>query len=242
MRTLRCDCMIAVQECGHGNHHTHPCLKNGRSCEAHSHREGGARSTSRIDDGREGASNARASNSITWRRRNRGRGRRWRAALVDLRDPRDRTADDRARHHGGQHRAALGAAGAAFLQQQPGVGRDRVRARVRQPAARRWADRRSVRPQAAVHRQHDRIRRRVGSRRRGAELRDAGGGARAAGRVRRADGTRGAVAGEYDVHRSARARRRRSGSGERSSVPARRSGCCSAACSPRICRGAGRCS
>ena len=62
-------------------------------------------------------------------------GHRWRAAVVDLRGSRDRAADDRARHYGGQHRAALGAEGAAFLKQQPRVDRDRVRARVRRSAA-----------------------------------------------------------------------------------------------------------
>ena len=172
----------------------------------------------------------------------RGRGPGSRATVVDPRGPWDRAADDRARHYGGQHRAALGAEGAALLQQQPRVDRDRVRARVRQPAVSRWAARRSVRPQAAVCRQHDRIRRRVGSRGRGPELRRARDRARGAGRVRRADGARRALAGEHDVHRSAASERPRSGSGERSAAPAPRSGYCSAACSPRTCRGAGRCS
>ena len=57
------------------------------------------------------------------------------AAVVDPGGDRDRAADDRAGRDDHEHRAALGAAGAAFLGRGPAVGGDRVRAGVRQSAA-----------------------------------------------------------------------------------------------------------
>ena len=58
-----------------------------------------------------------------------------------------------------EHRAAVGAEGARLLQREPPVGRHRLRARVRQPAAARRPPRRPLRPQVDLHRRPDRLRR-----------------------------------------------------------------------------------
>ena len=88
-----------------------------------------------------------------------------------------------------------------FSTRGPAVGGDRLRARVRQPAAVRRADRRPDRPQDHVPGRPDRLRRRVGRRRRGDQFRHAGDGARLPGRVRRVPGPGGAGAADHDVQR-----------------------------------------
>ena len=60
--------------------------------------------------------------------------------LDDPGDPRDRAADGRAGRDHCEHRAALGAAGAALRRRRAPVDRDRLCAGVRQPAAARRAD------------------------------------------------------------------------------------------------------
>ena len=127
--------------------------------------------------------------------------RRW----LDPGGDRDRAADDRAGRDDHEHRAALGAAGAAFLGRRPAVGGDRVRAGLRQlAAAGRQAGRRGG-PQGDVPDRHDRVRRGLSRRRGGGQLPDADQRPGGAGRVRRAAGADGAVAAGHHVHQPRRA-------------------------------------
>jgi hypothetical protein len=124
--------------------------------------------------------------------------------VADSRARRPGAADGRARRDDREHRAAFGAGGARLLERLAAVDRDRVRARVRQPAPARRPDRRRLRPQARTDRELARLRGRVGSRWSRSELRVAARSASAAGDVRRAAGPLRARAADDDVHRASR--------------------------------------
>ena len=117
-----------------------------------------------------------------------------------------RPAHGRAGRHDREHRAAVRAAGPGLHHRGPAVGGDRLRARVRQPAAVRRAAGRPDRAQDHVPGRRARLRRRVGRRRRGHQLRHAGRGAGLPGRVRRAARARGPVDPVHDVQRPEGAR------------------------------------
>ena len=116
-----------------------------------------------------------------------------------------------------------------LLDREPPVGRHRLRARVRQPAARRRQARRPLRAQVDLHRRPDRLLGRVVPRRARAVLRRAGGRPRAAGRLRRAARARRRCRCSPSRSRTRPSGPRRSASSPRSRPPARRSACCSAA-------------
>ena len=99
--------------------------------------------------------------------------------------------------------AALGASDA-----RPAVGRHRLHALVWRAAPPGRPDRRLRRTQAGVPDRSRRLRGRVDDRRRGAELRCPGRGARAAGSLRRPAGADGPLAARGHVHAAARARDR----------------------------------
>ena len=164
-----------------------------------------------------------------------------RTPVADPRGHRHRPAAGRAGRDDRQHRAPVGPAGPGLLRRRSPVDHHRLRAGVRQPAAARRPHRRPLRPQMDVHRRPARLRRRVGARRRGAELRPAGRRARAAGRVRARCSLppRSRCSPPPSPTRPSAARR--SASTARSPAPAARSACCSAACSPRCSTGAGAC-
>ena len=103
---------------------------------------------------------------------------------------------------GDEHRAAVGAAGAAFHHRGPAVGGHRVLAGVRQPAAARRPAGRPAGPQGHVPGRPGRFRGRVGHRRRLGQLHHADHRAGLPGRVRGAAGAVGAVAADHHVHRA----------------------------------------
>ena len=91
----------------------------------------------------------------------------------------------------------------AVLHRQPAVGRDRVRAGLREPAAARRKARRPVRTQMDLHRGPGRLLARLRARRSRPVVRHAGRRPGAAGGVRRAAGAVGPVAVDGDVRRLA---------------------------------------
>jgi len=150
------------------------------------------------------------------------------APLADPRHYRGRPAHDRARPDRDEPRAAVGAEGAGLQQRGQAVGRDGVRAVVRQPAAVLRPAGRHCRAQGDVPYRPGRLRRGLRGRRRLRQLRDAGHRPRVPGRVRRDAGAGRAVAADHDVYRPEGAgqglrclrRHRRCGRGGR--APARR--------------------
>ena len=128
------------------------------------------------------------------------------AALADPGRHRARAAHGRARHDRDEPGAAVGAAGPGLQQRGPAVDRDGVLAVVRQPAAVLRPGGRPHRPQGGLHHRPDRVRRRVGHRRRVGELRDAGHRARLPGRVRRDAGAGRAFPADHHVQRPEGAR------------------------------------
>jgi hypothetical protein len=76
-----------------------------------------------------------------------------------------RPADGGARRDDRDDRASLGTEGARFLHREPAMGRHRLRAGVRQPAAARWKARRPVRAQVDPDRWPGRVLDRLGDRR-----------------------------------------------------------------------------
>ena len=120
-------------------------------------------------------------------------------ALADPGRRRPGPADGGARRHDREHRAALSPARLALLRHRAAVGGDRLRPRLRQPAAARRPAHRPDRPQGDVHRRPDRLRGRVRGRRRGGQLRHARRGPCLPGRLRRAAGPGRAVAADHHV-------------------------------------------
>ena len=126
--------------------------------------------------------------------------------MADPGGRRPRPAHGRAGRHDREHCAAVRAGGPGLHHHGPAVGGDRLRARVRQPAAVGRPAGRPDRPQGHVPGRCARLRRRVGRRRCGDQLRHAGRCARRPGRVRRAARTGGTVDPLHDVQRPEGAR------------------------------------
>ena len=130
----------------------------------------------------------------------------------DRQEPLDRSlralrgdADDRARRHRGQRRAAVDPGRSGLLAVEPGVGRERLSDRFRRPAAALRALRRHPRPQERLPGRPRRLHGRLAAVRRGAEPGAARRGALHPGRRRRDDVRRDPRHDRDDVPRAARA-------------------------------------
>ena len=129
------------------------------------------------------------------------------APVADPRRHRGRPAHDRARPDRDEPRAAVGAACAGLQRRRPAVGRDGVRAVVRQPAAVLRSAGRPDRPQGDVPYRPGRLRRGLGDRRRRRSTSTMLVTARACQGVFARDAGAGRpVAADHDVHRPEGAR------------------------------------
>ena len=117
-------------------------------------------------------------------------------------------ADDRPRRDHRQHCAAVGAGSPRRLRRRPAMGRHRLHACLRRPAAPGWPDRRLPGAQAGLHDRPGRLCPGLPGWRRGAELRRPGRRPRGAGRVRGAACAHRSCSACNLVHRGPRARHR----------------------------------
>src|SRR5438477_477146 len=115
-------------------------------------------------------------------------------------------ADDRARRDHRQHCAAVGAGSPRRLRRRPAMGRHRLHACLRRPAAPGWPDRRLPGAQAGLHDRPGRLCPGLPGWRRGAELRRPGRRPRGAGRARGAACAHRSCSACNLVHRGPRAR------------------------------------
>ncbi len=129
-----------------------------------------------------------------------------RAPVAHPRGHRAGAAHGRPRRDDRDHRAAVGPGRPRLRSGLAPMGDDGLRAGVRLPAPAWRKDQRPDRAQVDVHRRAGRIRGRLGRGGSRFVVRGLGGGARGAGRLRRAPGTRGALHRRDHVHRSRRAR------------------------------------
>ena len=143
---------------------------------------------------------------------------------------RDRPAHDRPRRLRRHDCPAIGPTGAAHLRRQPPVGAYRLHPCLRRPAADRRSDGRLHGPQADVHHQPARLRRRLGARRPGAKPGHAVRRQSPPGCLRRRHGPGLTVPAHRHVHRSRGNEPGPSASTELSPEEARPSAWCWAGC------------